>query len=131
MVDYMDSGVLFRNDRKQSDKSPDYTGKINVGGVEKRLAAWVRDKGKGKFLSIKVSDFQERQEPRRQPDPLDDGAPVPSESDYGAGGLDDEIPFDPAPAMIGSGHEKMLQMSRDQALGGVLPSPDDGRWASW
>lgn len=53
-------GVLFQNDKGDNENRPDYTGKINVNGVEKRLAAWVKNSDKvGDYLSISVSDPQE------------------------------------------------------------------------
>ena len=36
------SGVLFKNDRKESDKYPDYKGTIDVNGTEYSLSAWVK-----------------------------------------------------------------------------------------
>lgn len=60
--DYDDTnrGVLFPNDKGDNENRPDYTGKINVDGVEKRLAAWVKNSGKvGDYLSISVSDPKE------------------------------------------------------------------------
>jgi uncharacterized protein (DUF736 family) len=60
--DYDDTnrGVLFPNDKGDNENRPDYTGKINVDGVEKRLAAWVKNSAKiGDYLSISVSDPQE------------------------------------------------------------------------
>lgn len=53
-------GVLFQNDKGDNENRPDYTGKINVDGTEKRLAAWVKNSDKvGDYLSISVSDPQE------------------------------------------------------------------------
>ena len=70
MADYENSGILFKNEDKGSnERAPDYTGKINFGGVEKRLAAWIKTGRTGKkFMSLKVSDPQERQaaDPARQ-----------------------------------------------------------------
>ncbi len=47
------SGVLFKNDRKESDKHPDYTGNATIAGIEFRLSAWIRTGAKGKFMSSK------------------------------------------------------------------------------
>lgn len=58
--DNTNRGVLFKNDKKESDKHPDYTGTINVHGQEFRLAAWIRDAKSGtKYMSLSVSEFQE------------------------------------------------------------------------
>tara|TARA_A100000171_G_C2133903_1_gene148621 strand:+ start:917 stop:1165 length:249 start_codon:yes stop_codon:yes gene_type:complete len=71
MSDYENKGVLFKNDRKEKETQPDYTGKITLGGKEKRLAAWLKDGQRGKFMSLQVSDFQEQQaQPQAAPQPL-------------------------------------------------------------
>jgi hypothetical protein len=57
------SGVLFRNDDKKSEKSPDYTGSAMIDGVEKRLAAWIKEGRKGKFMSLSFSEPKERATP--------------------------------------------------------------------
>lgn len=57
--DNTNRGVLFPNDKHGNDARPDYTGKINVEGVEKRLAAWLASGSSGEYLRITVSDFQE------------------------------------------------------------------------
>jgi hypothetical protein len=44
-----DSGVLFRNSRKQSDASPVYSGLINCAGTEYALAGWIKQGQKGKI----------------------------------------------------------------------------------
>ena len=62
---YDNSGVLFVNDRKEKDNQPDYTGNIVMGGVKKRLAGWKKTSKSDPsmtFLSISVSDFQEKKE---------------------------------------------------------------------
>lgn len=80
--DNTNRGVLFKNDRKESDKHPDYKGNINVGGVEFWLSAWIKEGAKGKFMSLSVSEKEQRQEaaPSRQQRPPADG-------------FDDDIPF--------------------------------------
>lgn len=57
MTQYDDSnrGVLFKNDRKESDKHPDYKGSINVNGEEYWLSAWIKEGKSGKFMSLSVS----------------------------------------------------------------------------
>lgn len=55
-------GVLFQNEKDGNESRPDFTGKINVDGVEKRLAAWTKESDKvngGTFLSILVSDLKQ------------------------------------------------------------------------
>jgi uncharacterized protein (DUF736 family) len=47
-------GVLFPNDRKQSDKSPDFRGQANIDSVSYWVSAWKRTSrdGQTKYLSI-------------------------------------------------------------------------------
>ena len=55
------SGVLFRNQTKKSDASPDYTGDVTINGETFRLAGWIKDARNGtKFLSIAVSNQDDR-----------------------------------------------------------------------
>lgn len=76
--DNTNRGALFKNDRKEKEKQPDYTGKINVEGKEYKLAAWIREGNKGKFMSLSVSvedgSRKERAEnpPAMKADPNDD-----------------------------------------------------------
>lgn len=88
MSDYDNTnrGVLFREQEKKSDKSPDYTGKVDVDGKEYRLAGWIKDGKRGKFLSLAVSEPQERQEPAFRGDPNPGTGPQ-------GGGDDSDIPF--------------------------------------
>lgn len=71
-------GVLFKNERKQQDKHPDYTGKINVGGTEYKLAAWIREGNKGKFMSLSVSmEDGSRKERSEQPPAMAEDRDIP------------------------------------------------------
>lgn len=74
MSDYdnTNNGVLFKNDKDGNEKRPDYTGKINFNGEDMRLAAWVKEGRKGKFLSLRVSEMQEKAKPQED---LDDDIP--------------------------------------------------------
>lgn len=77
--DNTNSGVLFRNDKRGNEKAPEYTGNINVDGVEKRIAAWIKESKAGKkFFSIKVSDpivAGENKSQTKSEDPVDEEPP--------------------------------------------------------
>tara|TARA_R100000654_G_scaffold19900_2_gene40407 strand:+ start:6129 stop:6362 length:234 start_codon:yes stop_codon:yes gene_type:complete len=67
-----DTAFLFRNEKKEKDAQPDYTGWVKYDGKERRLAAWVKDMRDGsKALSIKISDKQEPK-PQQRSAPTDD-----------------------------------------------------------
>ena len=74
-------GVLFKNQRKESDKHADYTGNVNVGGVEYWLSAWIKEGKSGKFMSLSVKpkeaqqSISERAMPKARNADMDDDIP--------------------------------------------------------
>ena len=66
--DNTNRGVLFPNDKKGNEARPDYTGDINVEGVEYRLSAWnKRSKTGNSFLSISIQKKDGQQRPAQKP----------------------------------------------------------------
>lgn len=73
---------LFKNDRKESDKHPDYKFYDKESGAS--AAAWIREKNGRKYLSVQYEEGEQRQQ-SRQAEPV----PAPSADDFD----DDPIPF--------------------------------------
>lgn len=52
--DNRNKGVLFLNDRKESDKHPDRKGSINIDGKEYWLSGWDKKTSRGDTISLSV-----------------------------------------------------------------------------
>ena len=87
--DNTNRGVLFKNDRKAKDSHPDYTGSLNVDGVEHFLDAWIREGKSGKFMSVSVKRKDKQGGTSRPP------APAPAPRGGGSSFPDDDGPFAP------------------------------------
>ena len=49
-------GALFKNDKKESDRHPDYKGTLNVNGAEFWVSSWLKVSKNGeKYMSLSVS----------------------------------------------------------------------------
>ena len=72
--DNTNSGALFRNDKKTTDKHPDYRGSLNVQGVEYWLSSWLKTARDGrKYMSLSVTP----KEQQTAPAPFPQSAPEP------------------------------------------------------
>ncbi len=79
--DNTNSGVLFKNKEKKTDKHPDYRGEVNVGGTEFFLAAWLKKSKAGEtYMSLSVTE-KNANNTRGQKEP-------PKSDDF-----DDDLPF--------------------------------------
>ena len=72
------SGVLFKNDKKDNERAPEYKGNIMVDGNEYWISAWIKEGKSGKFMGLAVS-------PRDAQPPV--SKPLPKNLE------DDSIPF--------------------------------------
>lgn len=98
--DKTNRGSIWKNDKKDKDSHPDFTGSLNVAGVEYWVSAWKRKEGanpKAPALSFSIKPKEEQQTaPQnsyakatgrdpistgrlRSNDPMDDGIPFAPE----------------------------------------------------
>ena len=76
------SGSLFKNDKKESEKHPDYTGNGMIDGKEYRLSAWIKIGKNGKFMSLAFTLKDEV----KKADPISSGR-LPHDD------MNDDVPF--------------------------------------
>lgn len=73
------SGVLFRNDKKDTPNHPDYKGGLTVNGQEYWLSAWIKEGKSGKFMGLALSPKEPIAKPsaRSKDTGFDDGSDLP------------------------------------------------------
>lgn len=69
--DNTNRGQIWRNEKKQDDKHPDFTGSLNIDGVEYWVNAWKRKEGANPrspalSFSVRRKDDQQRGQTRGQ-----------------------------------------------------------------
>lgn len=57
------SGVLFRNEKKDNDRAPEYKGNITVNGQDYWLSAWIKEGKSGKFMGLALSPKEQQAKP--------------------------------------------------------------------
>lgn len=75
------SGTLWKNDHRESEKHPNAKGSALIGGVEYWVSAWTKEGQKGKFQSLSF----ERKESKPKPRDKAEG--------WKSRKADDEVPF--------------------------------------
>jgi uncharacterized protein (DUF736 family) len=53
----INTGAIFKNDKKTADNQPDYRGKVNVEGKDMEIALWLKTSDKGlKYFSASLKE---------------------------------------------------------------------------
>lgn len=78
--DNTDRGALFANKDRQTDKHPNATGTLNVGGQEYWISAWTKTSKAGEkyqSLSVKLKEGRPKvaETPADEPEPFNDDIP--------------------------------------------------------
>ena len=60
------SGVFFANGSRKSDKSPNFTGSANIGGVKYRVAIWRNESKDGNVYHSMTFELKEDNKPQPQ-----------------------------------------------------------------
>jgi len=90
--DKTNRGSIWKNDKKEKDTHPDFTGSLNVGGVEYWVSAWKRKEGaaaKAPALSFSIKPKEEQQSISQRAMPKQVDARVHPRAED----MDDDIPF--------------------------------------
>lgn len=62
------TGSLFKNEKKESDKHPDYKGTALIDGAEYWMDAWLKTSESGrKWMSFSFKAKKEKPLPKREP----------------------------------------------------------------
>lgn len=63
------TGVFFANGSRKSDKSPNFTGSANIGGVKYRVAIWRNESKEGNVYHSMTFELKEdnKSQPAAQP----------------------------------------------------------------
>lgn len=88
--DNTNRGALFKNDDRKTDKHPEYSGSLNVDGVDYYLSGWIKEGKKGKFFSLSIKRKENQMANLR--DELNAKSPQAPARGHGPDPLD-EIPF--------------------------------------
>lgn len=85
--DNTNKGTLGRNKRKEKDTHPDFSGKLNVEGVDYWLSGWTKESNGERFFSLAVK----RKEPR--PEDQVENFKQAVDQTFGRAQQDPDIPF--------------------------------------
>ena len=78
---------IFKNNKKEAEKHPDYTGTALINGKKMKVALWIKEGQKGKFSAGKIQEDNYKKPESQEQDfkPISEGL---------ANSLnDDDLPF--------------------------------------
>lgn len=86
--DNTNRGSIWKNDRKEKEEHPDFTGTLNVDGTEYWVSAWRRKEDASEKAPALTFSVRPKEAKREQPRQASSQPRVAQRSD-----MDDEIPF--------------------------------------
>jgi hypothetical protein len=89
--DETNRGSIWKNEKKQKDTHPDFTGSLNVNGEEFWVSAWKRKEGasaKAPALSFSIQPKDESRQPAQTKQQSNEQKPGSGFDDF-----EDDIPF--------------------------------------
>jgi len=98
------SGALFKNDKGDNPKRPDYRGTLTLNGVEYKASLWIRQDKKGNDYLNGSIEVKTKGAPQSSRSPAPSRpAPAPEPAKFTPGGghtggeptLDEDVPFAP------------------------------------
>lgn len=90
------SGSIFKNQKKEKDTHPDYTGNGMIDGREYWFSAWIKtDRNGNRFMSMAFKPKEEQQPREQRTAPADDRKRRPDPISTGRfnDDMQDDIPF--------------------------------------
>lgn len=98
-MDNTNRGAIWKNNKKEKDTHPDFTGSLNVNGVDYWVNAWRRKDDAGEKAPALSFTVREKDAPSQEPAPRR-APPRQHPNDQISTGhrnadMDDEIPFAP------------------------------------
>lgn len=82
-VEQVGSFALFNNEHRKTEKHPRWTGPITINGQKYRMAAWLKENDKGKYIQGSITPELKK----------DEGEVKKPEAANGFDDLDDDIPW--------------------------------------
>lgn len=92
--DNTNRGSIWKNERKENDKHPDFTGSLNVNGQEFWVSAWKRKEGAAAKAPALSFSIKPKEDQPRKVDPISSG-PIGASGYLRKEEMNDDIPFAP------------------------------------